>query len=51
MRDALARKENWMEIALDVPAWLTWLAAGGIGMFIIAALARTFEAVFDLDPS
>jgi hypothetical protein len=40
-----------MEIAPDVPAWLTWLTAGGIGVFIIAALARTLEAVFDLDPS
>ena len=40
-----------MEIAQDVPAWLTWLAAGGVGMVLIAALARTLEAVFDLDPS
>jgi hypothetical protein len=40
-----------MEIAPEVPAWLTWLAAGGTGMFLIAALARTLEAVFDLDPS
>ena len=40
-----------MEIAQEVPAWLTWLAAGAVGMFLIAALARTLEAVFDLDPS
>jgi hypothetical protein len=40
-----------MEIAVEVPVWLTWLAAGSIGVFIIAALARTLEAVFDLDPS
>ena len=43
-----------MEIVPEVPAWLTWLtwlAAGGIGAFLIAALARTLEAVFDLDPS
>ena len=40
-----------MEIVPEVPAWLTWLAAGGIGTFLIAALARTLEAVFDLDPS
>ena len=40
-----------MEIAPEVPAWLTWIAAGGVGAILIAALARTLEAVFDLDPS
>ena len=40
-----------MEIAPEVPAWLTWLAAGSIGAILIAALARSLEAVLDLDPS
>jgi hypothetical protein len=51
MRDAPNTEGEVMEIAAEVPAWLTWLTAGGIGMFIVAALARTLEAVFDLDPS
>ena len=52
MRDRNSeRKEKRMEFAPQVPAWLTWLAAGVIGIFAIAALARTLEAVFDLDPS
>jgi hypothetical protein len=52
MRDRTSeRKEKRMEFAPQVPAWLTWLAAGVIGVFAIAALARTLEAVFDLDPS
>lgn len=38
-----------MEIAADVPAWLTWIAAGGMGVLAIAALTRTLEVVFDLD--
>ena len=38
-----------MEIVPEVPAWLTLITAGAIGLFIIAALARTLEAVFDLD--
>lgn len=40
-----------MEIATEVPAWLIWLTASVVGVFAIAALARTLEAVFDLDPS
>ena len=40
-----------MELGPDVPMWLTWAAAGGVGVLAIAALARVFEAVFDLDPS
>ena len=51
MRDAPRAQGEVMEIARDVPAWLTLLTAGGIGVFLIAALARTFEAVFDLDHS
>lgn len=38
-----------MEIASDIPAWLTWLAAGGMGVLAVAALTRTLEAVLDLD--
>lgn len=38
-----------MEIASDIPVWLTWLAAGGIGVLAVATLTRTLEAVFDLD--
>jgi hypothetical protein len=37
----------WMEIA----AVIMWIAAGAVGVVAIAALARTLEAVFDLDPS
>ena len=40
-----------MEIAPELPAWLTWLAASGVGVLAIAALARTLEAVLDLDPN
>jgi hypothetical protein len=44
-------KEKRMEITPLVPAWLTWIAAGAIGMLAVAALARTLEAVLDSDPS
>jgi hypothetical protein len=40
-----------MEIEPVVPLWLTWIAAGGVGVVAVAALARMFEAVFDLDPN
>ncbi|HEY0822580.1 MAG TPA: hypothetical protein VGD76_02240 [Ramlibacter sp.] len=40
-----------MEIAPEIPVWLTWIAAGAVGVLAVAALARTLEAVFDLDPS
>jgi hypothetical protein len=40
-----------MEIGPVVPLWLTWVAAGGAGVLAVAAVARMFEAVFDLDPS
>jgi hypothetical protein len=43
--------EKRMEIAPELPAWLTWITAGGVGALTVAALARTLEAVFDLDPS
>lgn len=52
MRDRHAcGKEKRMEIAPQVPAWLIWMTASVVGVFAIAALARTLEAVFDLDPS
>lgn len=38
-----------MEIEPFVPAWLTWLAAAGMGAVAIAALVRMLEAVIDLD--
>jgi hypothetical protein len=38
-------------VATQVPEWLTWLAAGGVGVLAIAALARMLDAVFELDPS
>lgn len=38
-----------MEIEPFVPAWLTWLAAAGMGAVAIAALVRMLEAVLDLD--
>jgi len=40
-----------MDITQLIPEWLTWLAAGGVGVLAVAALARTLEAVFDLDRS
>ena len=43
-----------MEIDGLVPLWLTWfawLAAGGVGVLAIAAVARMFDALFDLDAS
>jgi hypothetical protein len=40
-----------MEIERLVPLWLTWLAAGGIGLLAIAAVARIFDALFELDAS
>jgi hypothetical protein len=38
-------------VATQVPVWLTWLAAGAVGVLAIAALARMLDAVFELDPS
>jgi hypothetical protein len=47
-----------MEFGPFVPEWLTWVdeagigvaAAGAVALAVVAALARIFEAVFDLDP-
>lgn len=38
-----------MEIAPVVPDWLTWLAAGAVGVLAVAAFVRGLEAVLDLD--
>lgn len=38
-----------MELAPVVPDWLTWIAAGGVGVVALAALVRGLEAMFDLD--
>jgi hypothetical protein len=38
-----------MEIATDIPQWLTWMAACGVGLVALAVLARGLDAVFDLD--
>jgi hypothetical protein len=40
-----------MEIAPVVPLWLTWAVTGGAGMLAIGAVARIFEAVFELEAS
>jgi hypothetical protein len=37
-----------MDIAA-LPEWLVWFAAGAIGAFALAALARILLAAFDLD--
>lgn len=39
-----------MESALAMPDWLIWLAAGGAGWLALVTLARSLEAVLDLDP-
>lgn len=38
-----------MELATDIPHWLTWVAASGVGLVALAVLARGLEAVLDLD--
>jgi hypothetical protein len=43
--------EKRMEIAPEIPAWLTWITASGVGVLAVAALARSLEALLDLDPS
>jgi hypothetical protein len=34
-----------------IPEWLVWFAAGAIGAFGLAALARILQACLDLDAS
>lgn len=38
-----------MDIVPVVPDWLTWIAAGGVGVLALAVLARGLEAMLDLD--
>ena len=38
-----------MEIIAAIPDWLAWLAVGSAGACVLAALARSLEAVLDLD--
>jgi len=40
-----------MDLTAWIPEGLTWMAACGVGVLAIAALARTLEVVFDLDRS
>jgi hypothetical protein len=42
-------KENEMEVLPPIPDLVTWLAVGSAGAFGLAALARSLEAVLDLD--
>jgi hypothetical protein len=36
---------------MEITSFVTWAAALAVGALAIAALVRTFEAVFDLDLS
>ena len=47
-RSCRPAKEKSMDI-LVLPEWLVWFAAGAIGAFALAALARILQAAFDLD--
>ena len=38
-----------MQIEPVVALSLAWLAAAGVGVLAIAAVARVFDALFDLD--
>jgi hypothetical protein len=38
-----------MELAPVVPAWLTWIVAGGVGVLAVAIVIRMLEAAIDLD--
>lgn len=38
-----------MEVLPPIPDLITWFAVGGAGALGLAALARTLEAVLDLD--
>jgi hypothetical protein len=36
---------------IEPVVWLAWVATGAVGALGLTALARVFEAVFDLDRS
>ena len=38
-----------MELIAALPEWLVWIAAGAIGAFALASLARVLQACMDLD--
>ena len=38
-----------MELIAALPEWLVWVAAGAIGAFGLATLARVLQACLDLD--
>lgn len=38
-----------MDLALLLPDWLIWLAAGAAGAVALATLTGVLEAAFDLD--
>jgi hypothetical protein len=38
-----------MDLIAALPEWLVWAAAGAIGAFALAALARVLQACLDLD--
>lgn len=42
-------QEQFMELIAAWPEWLVWCAAGAIGAFALASLARMLLAAFDLD--
>jgi hypothetical protein len=43
------KEKRRMELALVVPDWWTWIAAGAAGVLALAALARGLDALFELD--
>lgn len=38
-----------MQIAPELPVWLTLMSAGAVGVLALAVLARGLEAMLDLD--
>jgi hypothetical protein len=38
-----------MDLIAALPEWLVWVAAGAIGAFALATLARVLQACLDLD--
>ena len=42
-------EEQFMELIAAWPEWLVWFAAGAIGAFALASLARMLLAALDLD--
>ena len=38
-----------MDLIAELPEWLVWVAAGAIGAFALATIARVLQACMDLD--